>query len=269
LQESHQHHLSKSTQFANMASRRPAAYVSKLATINAQGTLQCRRCFHQKLSGRSSTLGRTTAESYHQTRCLHFTSNLNTPSPPPKSKDRGPKSKEETQTDFNTLDVLSSTPAPSTAVDTCLDDGFALNSGLKVTGAGALLVGGEAFKWRPWAMEGRKEGIIGSGATGDDNKGVQSPGGKLRNSKGQFEVPKSAWGVLDLVWPKPDLLVLGTGPTILPVSPATRQHIDELGIRLEVQDTRNGAAQFNLLATERGVQQVVAALVPIGWREGR
>ena len=52
----------------------------------------------------------------------------------------------------------------------------------------------------------------------------------------------------------------------MPVSPETRAAISELGIRIEVQDTRNAAAQFNLLATERGVQQVVAALVPIGWR---
>lgn len=62
---------------------------------------------------------------------------------------------------------------------------------------------------------------------------------------------------------------MGTGPTIVPVSPATRKHINELGIRLEVSDTRNASAQFNLLATERGVTQVAAALVPMGWKEGR
>ncbi|KAH9828065.1 Protein of unknown function (DUF498/DUF598) [Teratosphaeria destructans] len=191
------------------------------------------------------------------------------PSPPPKNKDRGPKSEEDTQTDFNEMDILSSTPPPSTGVDACLETGFALNSGLKVTGAGVLLVAGEAFKWRPWAKEGRKAGTIGAGGKGDDDKGVRSIGGKLLNQKGQFEVDKSAWGVLDIVWPKPDLLVLGTGPSIAPLSPQTRQHINDLGIRVEVQDTRNAAAQFNLLATERGTQQVVAALVPIGWREGR
>lgn len=65
-----------------------------------------------------------------------------------------------------------------------------------------------------------------------------------------------------------DLLILGTGPSILPVSPETRKHISDLGIRLEVADTRNAASQFNLLATERGVQQVAAALIPIGWKEG-
>lgn len=148
-------------------------------------------------------------------------------------------------------------------------DGFALNSGVKVVGAGVMLVGGEAFKWRPWIKAGRKEGTIGAGASGDDAQGVSSVGGKLQNEKRQWDVDSAAWGVLDLVWPKPDLLILGTGPGILPVSPATRQRINDLGVRLEVQDTRNAAAQFNLLATERGVQQVAAALVPIGWREGR
>lgn len=52
-----------------------------------------------------------------------------------------------------------------------------------------------------------------------------------------------------------------------PLSPETKRHINSLGIRVDVQDTRNAAAQFNLLATERGVKNVAAALVPIGWKE--
>ncbi|WPB01672.1 uncharacterized protein RHO25_006302 [Cercospora beticola] len=167
------------------------------------------------------------------------------------------------------MNMLGNMAPPSTAVDACFDDGFALDSGLKVTNAGVLLVGGEAFKWRPWVRPGRKEGTIGAGSAGDDKKGVSSAAGKLRNPKGMFEVDKSVWGVLDLVWPKPDLLILGTGEKIVPVSPQTRRDIAELGIRIEVQDTRNAAAQFNMLATERGTQQVAAALVPVGWREGK
>lgn len=241
------------------------------ATRSQTMASQCRSCFHRALSGRPSAarsclfLRQPTSPTR---RCLHVTAPLRLPPHPPKSKDRGPRSKEDTQTDFTAMNVLSNTPAPTTAIDACMDDGFALNSGLKVTGSGVLLLGGEAFKWRPWVKEGRKEGSIGSGGMGDDDKGVQSPGGKLQNRKGQWDVDKHVWGVLDLAWPKPDLLILGTGRGILPLSPETRRHINELGIRLEVQDTRNAAAQFNLLATERGVQQVAAALVPIGWREG-
>lgn len=201
-------------------------------------------------------------------RCMHSSASLRVP-PAPKSTDRGPVSEEKTVTDFNAMDIYTNTTAPTTAVDTCMGDGFALNSGLKVTGSGVIMIAGEAFKWRPWIREGRKEGTIGSGAGGDNSKGVRSAGGSLQNKRGQWDVSKESWGVFDLAWPKPDLLILGTGRTILPLSPETRRDINDLGIRVEVQDTRNAAAQFNLLATERGVQQVAAALIPIGWREGR
>lgn len=66
-----------------------------------------------------------------------------------------------------------------------------------------------------------------------------------------------------------DILIIGTGPQVLPLAPAVRTYLNGLGIRLEVQDTRNAAAQFNLLATERGVGQVAAALIPTGWRDGK
>lgn len=235
----------------------------------------CRRCLHLALSRR--TRPAAACNSVHASirldsnltvqarRCLHSSSRLPAA---PKTTDRGPASKEDTQTDFAAMDMLAATPAPTTGVDSCMDDGFALNSGMKITGAGVMLVGGEAFAWRPWVREGRKEGTIGVGGTGDDVKGVRSEGGKVHNAKGQMDVDRLAWGVLDLVWPKPDLLVVGTGQSIVPLSPETRRHINELGIRVEVQDTRNAAAQFNMLATERGIQQVAAALIPVGWREG-
>ncbi|KAI9773093.1 MAG: hypothetical protein M1840_008214 [Geoglossum simile] len=146
-------------------------------------------------------------------------------------------------------------PPPTTAIEACHSDGFLLNSGLRISGGGVLLVGGEAFTWRPWeAMGAKKE---------------KGRGKKLLNSKGQWGVPAEAWGLLDIVWPKPDLLILGLGPSMYPVAPETRAHLNALGISVEVQDTRNAAAQFNLLATERGVGSVAAALIPLGWREGR
>ncbi|RFU24921.1 hypothetical protein B7463_g11416, partial [Scytalidium lignicola] len=170
----------------------------------------------------------------------------NAASPKPKSHDRGPPSEETTQTDFKALDVLGATPAPSTSIDACLWDGFHLNSGVKIVGGkGALLVAGEAFAWVPW--KGKKGGFV--------------------NEKGQFEVDDEAWGVLALMWPKPDLLIIGVGKQMRPLSPKTKQYINSLGIRIEIQDTRNAAAQFNLLATERGVSSVAAALIPLG--EGR
>ena len=108
-----------------------------------------------------------------------------TPSTLPKSTDRGPKSTEDTVTDFGTMDVLSATPPPTTTIDACLSDGFHFGNGLKISGgSGCLLVSGEAFSWRPW--EGRVDGKR-----------------SMLNKKGQWDVQGEAWGLLDLLWPKP------------------------------------------------------------------
>ncbi|KAI9882762.1 MAG: pre-mRNA-splicing factor 8 [Watsoniomyces obsoletus] len=163
---------------------------------------------------------------------------------PPSRSDRGPPSQEDTQTDFAKLDVLGGTPPPATAIDACLPDGFIIGNGLRLSnGSGCLLINGEVAEWRPWEGGSRT---------------------RLLNEQGQWECDPAAWGVLSLVWPKPDLLILGLGASMHPLSPATRTYLSTLGVRTEIQDTRNAAAQFNLLATERGVGEVAAALIPIG-----
>ncbi|RYO82177.1 hypothetical protein DL766_004588 [Monosporascus sp. MC13-8B] len=146
-------------------------------------------------------------------------------------------------TDFGELDVLGNTPVPSYSVDVCMSEGFQFNNGAKIPdGSGVIVVGGEAFAWRPWLPRGEK---------------------RLLNQKGQWEVPNETLGLFDLIWPRP-----GLGPDMRPISPQLRKYISSLGMRVEVLDTRNAASQFNLLATERGINNIAAALIPVGWREG-
>ncbi|KAG6004345.1 hypothetical protein E4U21_001158 [Claviceps maximensis] len=167
---------------------------------------------------------------------------------PPRFRSRRDTPSEPSPTDFNEMNMLGDVPAPSTSVDVCMYDGFGLNSGLTIAnGDGALLVHGEAFTWKPWEARGSL---------------------KLTNDKGQFDLAPEAFGLFDLLWPRPDLLVLGVGKSNLPLSPETKMHIAQLGMRVEVLDTRNAAAQFNLLATERGISEVAAALIPMGWEDG-
>jgi len=148
------------------------------------------------------------------------------------------------------MDVFSHTPAPTASIDACLPTGFHLGNGVKLTnGDGLLLISGEAFSWRPWLATKYRNRLV--------------------NNRGQWDTGDAAWGILRTVWPKPDLLILGVGGSMLPLAPETRGVVNGLGVRVDVQDTRNAAAQFNLLATERGVGNVAAALVPIGWREPR
>lgn len=127
-------------------------------------------------------------------RSLHTTAPVLMQSRPPKSRDRGPKSDEDTQTDFNALDVLRNTAAPATSIDATTPDGFALNNQMRVTGCGLLLVGGEAFRWRPW---------VSAGTAADGGVGGGEATNRLKNKKGQWEIAEGGWGILELVWPKP------------------------------------------------------------------
>lgn len=131
-----------------------------------------------------------------------------------------------------------------------MSSGFTLNNGARTAdGSGIIIVGGEAFRWRPWDAR-------------------PSQPFRLLNSKGQWDIDPATLDLLGHLWPRPDLLVLGLGPETRPISPELRRAISALGLRVEVLDTHNAAAQFNLLARERGVDEVAAAMVPIGWQEG-
>lgn len=213
----------------------------------------------------------------HQNRCLTTSSSFRNaaraPNPyAPTHRDRGPKSTEDTQTDFGAMDVLGNITAPATSVDACTTDGFHLDNGVKTDGgSGILLMGGEAFTWEPWRM------LPPPPSSGDDAAGG-GQGPRLAEARlsdlldvrrGTLSLPRESLGLLEMLHPKPDLLIVGTGGKLWMLSQETRKHINEvLGCRLDVMDTANAAAAYNLLAKERGVEGaggVGALLLPIGW----
>jgi NADH dehydrogenase [ubiquinone] 1 alpha subcomplex assembly factor 3 len=116
----------------------------------------------------------------------------------PTSADRGPA--DENQTDINSLNVLGTAPPPTTAIDACLGTGFQFNNGIEVrNGDGVLLVGGEAFAWRPW-LSGSTDAGSGPGTRTDEAKAG------MVNRRGQFEVDELVWGLLGVLWPRPGKL---------------------------------------------------------------
>jgi hypothetical protein len=64
--------------------------------------------------------------------------------------------------------------------------------------------------------------------------------GKLRmaNEKGQFEVADESWGLLELVWPKPGMLPLGSSK--LRRFPADSEGVHELIRSCRFIDSRAG-----------------------------
>ncbi|WVN86901.1 uncharacterized protein L203_102075 [Cryptococcus depauperatus CBS 7841] len=85
-------------------------------------------------------------------------------------------------------------------------------------------------------------------------------------TRGALEKAWEGWesdrfAVFDLLVPRPEILLFGTGQRVWPVPTRIRDYISSLGIQLDVMDSRNAASTYNLLVEEGRV--VAAALCPL------
>ncbi|KAF8197482.1 NADH dehydrogenase 1 alpha subcomplex assembly factor 3 [Pholiota molesta] len=71
---------------------------------------------------------------------------------------------------------------------------------------------------------------------------------------------KGLFEIFEVVVPRPEILLLGTGKTLVQPPPFLREYLTTLGIQLEVLDTRNACSTYNLLSEEG--RRVAAALLP-------
>ncbi|KAF3904483.1 hypothetical protein AA313_de0203828 [Arthrobotrys entomopaga] len=210
--------------------RRPAAYST------FQSSLPRRHLFRQP---RASTLS-----SKYAVRSFHVaTVRSKDQAPIPDEIPRmGPKEGGNDPNEvFTDMNVLSGVPPPASSIEIVYEDGFLLNNGMRFHGKdGIVIVHNEAFNW------------------------LSDGSAKVQN--GVLELNDNLWGILDVVAPKPELLILGTGGRNLQISAKTKNHLHNLGIRIDSMDTNHAASSYNLLATERPGQIVAAALLPVSFR---
>ncbi|KIJ20441.1 hypothetical protein PAXINDRAFT_108505 [Paxillus involutus ATCC 200175] len=69
------------------------------------------------------------------------------------------------------------------------------------------------------------------------------------------------WAIFEVVVPKPEILIFGTGTRMELVPSSIKAHMKEFGIQIDVMDTKNASSTYNLLAEEG--RRVAAALLPI------
>ncbi|KAJ7130981.1 NADH dehydrogenase 1 alpha subcomplex assembly factor 3, partial [Mycena filopes] len=86
-----------------------------------------------------------------------------------------------------------------------------------------------------------------------------------------WDVPESVtqWGrehltMFEVVVPRPEILILGTGIEMAHPQPSFRSYLKDLGIQVDVMSTRNTCSTYNLLAEEG--RRVAAALAPLSPR---
>ncbi|XP_039128131.1 LOW QUALITY PROTEIN: NADH dehydrogenase [ubiquinone] 1 alpha subcomplex assembly factor 3-like [Dioscorea cayenensis subsp. rotundata] len=76
------------------------------------------------------------------------------------------------------------------------------------------------------------------------------------------EITAESLSIFQIVRPVPEILILGCGRHIEPVSLELRRFIRSTGMKLEAIDSRNAASTYNILNEEGRV--VAAALLPYG-----
>ncbi|TCD63965.1 hypothetical protein EIP91_004734 [Steccherinum ochraceum] len=87
-----------------------------------------------------------------------------------------------------------------------------------------------------------------------------------------WDTPEQLWDgwkeehfeVFEVVVPKPEILLLGTGKTVVPPPPSIRQYLSKIGVQIDVMNTWNACSTYNLLSEEG--RRVAAALLPVSPR---
>ncbi|KAJ6615625.1 NADH dehydrogenase 1 alpha subcomplex assembly factor 3 [Mycena sp. CBHHK59/15] len=127
--------------------------------------------------------------------------------------------------------ILASDTPPAVQVASVSEDGILLEDGLLLPAA-CIFLDGKVFLW---------------------------------------DVPESVthWGrehltMFELVVPRPEILILGTGVEMAHPPPSFRAYLTDLGIQVDVMSTRNACSTYNLLSEEG--RRVAAALAPLSAR---
>ncbi|CAO3618127.1 unnamed protein product [Cunninghamella echinulata] len=144
--------------------------------------------------------------------------------PPPTNEGRGASA-----SDYF-INVLNS--GPNVGIEVITKNGFVLSNNVQINEP-LILVNGSPFLWNISLDY------------------VKSP---------QWDM--APLSIFDLVSPKPELIIFGTGSTFAPLPDHVRQHFHKLGVQVDIMNTKHAAATYNVLAEEG--RRVAAALLPTG-----
>ncbi|KAI7944670.1 hypothetical protein MJO28_010365 [Puccinia striiformis f. sp. tritici] len=78
----------------------------------------------------------------------------------------------------------------------------------------------------------------------------------------------SQFKLFEIIHPRPEMVILGAGKSILTIEPAKiaaiKAYLNSIGIQLDVLDTRNGCSNYNFLVEEgRSVAGLFLTLEPV------
>ncbi|KAF8806146.1 hypothetical protein BYT27DRAFT_7191451 [Phlegmacium glaucopus] len=137
--------------------------------------------------------------------------------------------------DRSFTNFLADDNPPPVQVSSLSDNGILLADGLLIPGA-CIFLEGKVYLWN------------------------------VPELKSSMQTTWSEWAeerfqIFDVVSPRPEILLLGTGKKLIQPPSFLRAYLGTLGIQLDVMDTRNACSTYNLLSEEG--RRVAAALLPL------
>ncbi|CDZ96441.1 Uncharacterized conserved nuclear protein [Phaffia rhodozyma] len=132
--------------------------------------------------------------------------------------------------------------------------GIELSDGM-VVGGSMILLGGKTFLWGVDRLR-----------HSPSQSTTAAIGGLDGQTQGEWDWRWVGWNeemfkVLEVCGPRPEMLIFGTGKTVLPAPPFLRNYLNGLGIQLDIMNTRDACSTYNMLAEEGRL--VAAALLSV------
>ncbi|KAG0029501.1 hypothetical protein BGZ81_003731 [Podila clonocystis] len=154
------------------------------------------------------------------------------------------------------MNMFNEKDSKTVTISSCTKHGFVTTEAINLQGP-VLCIGGQVFLWDIFKKSGAVDRAL---------KAASTSGTVPSSTRPIFEsmdeaTAKEIFKIFELMNPRPEILIVGTGKVFGPLSPAVRSVIRSYGLQVDMMSTANAAATYNMLAEEG--REVAAALLPL------
>ncbi|KAF9416413.1 hypothetical protein BGZ94_010228 [Podila epigama] len=163
------------------------------------------------------------------------------------------------------MNMFNEKDSKTVTISSCTKHGFVTTEAINLQGP-VLCIGGQVFLWDIFKKSGAVDRFLKKSSSSSSPSSSTSSGTTGSSSRPIFEsmdeeTAKEIFKIFELMNPRPEILIVGTGKTFAPLSPAVRSVIRGYGLQVDMMSTANAAATYNMLAEEG--REVAAALLPL------
>ncbi|KAG0254625.1 hypothetical protein BG011_005623 [Mortierella polycephala] len=161
------------------------------------------------------------------------------------------------------MNMFNDKDSKTVSITTCTKHGFVTTDAITLQGP-VLCIGGQVFLWDIFKQGGAVDRLLNKENSKDAP--TSTAGSTTLPARSVLETmdeptAREIFKIFELMNPRPEILIVGTGKLFAPLSPSVRSVIRNLGLQVDMMSTANAAATYNMLAEEG--REVAAALLPL------